>query len=105
MTDAAIVLLVAVLAFVVYQERLIEPTPMDGLVRAQIQRIPPDERLASGSVDDMVIVWEADPAVWVSQACQRAGRNLTENEWGQYLSWKTPYDSGYKTCPQWSSGQ
>jgi WD40 repeat protein len=60
-----------------------------------------DGRLASGSEDGTVKVWEADPEVWVAQNCARAGRNLTQAEWDQYFTGE-PYR---KTCPQWPEGE
>jgi WD40 repeat protein len=61
-----------------------------------------DGRLASGGDDGKVRVWELNPEVWLLEACQRAGRNLTRAEWERYLYWK-PFDPKYKTCPQWPS--
>jgi hypothetical protein len=53
-----------------------------------------DGRLASGSADDTIITWEVDiPQVdwetWISQECQRAGRNLTQAEWNVYFQGET----------------
>ncbi len=66
----------------------------------------PDGRLAS-TLDyildnDTINVWEMNPAVWIEKNCRRAGRNLTQAEWDQYLSWKDDYQ---KTCPQWPVGK
>ncbi len=56
-----------------------------------------DSRLASASVDRTAVVWETRPEVWIAQNCTRAGRNLTQEEWTQYIPWR-----GYeRTCPQW----
>lgn len=63
----------------------------------------PDGKLAFGTDKDGVFILETRPEVWLNQSCQRAGRNLTESEWNQYLSWKGPFDPTYKTCPQWPS--
>jgi len=46
LTGAAILVLAVALAFQVYHSRLAEPAGMDGIVRARIQSIPPEERLA-----------------------------------------------------------
>lgn len=59
-----------------------------------------DGRLASGSYDGRTIVWQVHPENWIQDACQRAGRNLTQTEWERYLDW-LPYDPTHKTCPQW----
>jgi hypothetical protein len=32
------------------------------------------------------IVWDVDPADWVSRACAIAGRSLTRDEWAQFVS-------------------
>jgi WD40 repeat protein len=45
----------------------------------------PYGRLASGAVDKRVRTWQPDPQDWMQQACQRAGRNLTQAEWMRYL--------------------
>jgi WD40 repeat protein len=46
------------------------------------------------------MVWDFDPAQWVSTACGIAGRNLTQSEWKQFLP-----DKRYQvTCPQWTAG-
>ena len=42
-------------------------------------------------------VWNIDPSTWPDVACQRAGRNLTPDEWSQYLPADEPYQP---TCPQ-----
>ena len=41
------------------------------------------------------ILWNLDPAAWEAQACMVAGRNLTQDEWSQFLP-----DRPYETlCP------
>jgi WD40 repeat protein len=39
--------------------------------------------------------WEVDPRAWVTAACARANRNLTEQEWKLYMGPETPYR---RTC-------
>ena len=42
-------------------------------------------------------LWNIDPATWPEAACQRAGRNLTADEWVRYMPANEPYRP---TCPQ-----
>ncbi len=60
-----------------------------------------DGRLASASLDNTVIVWETRPEVLIAQNCSRALRNLTQEEWTQYIAWRE-YE---RTCPQWPGGK
>jgi hypothetical protein len=64
---------------------------------------PDGKTLASGGCaetsDDYctkggMILWNLDPVAWVEESCQRAGRNLTEDEWNQYM----PGEEYHKTC-------
>jgi WD40 repeat protein len=48
-----------------------------------------------------VRLWNIDPSTWPAVACQRAGRNLTSDEWTRYLPADEPYRS---TCPQFPAG-
>ena len=44
------------------------------------------------------VLWNLDPDVWETQACQAAGRNLTPAEWEEFLPPGEPYRA---TCEQW----
>jgi WD40 repeat protein len=48
-----------------------------------------------------VVGFDIDPNSWQRQACAIAGRNLTRDEWRQYLGGRR-YN---KTCSQWPAGQ
>jgi len=39
-------------------------------------------------------VWDVDPSDWLARACQVAGRNLTRQEWQEFLA-DRPY---HATC-------
>jgi WD40 repeat protein len=54
-------------------------------------------RLMTGGFDGSVVSWDLEPASWLRQACNLAGRNLTKSEWAQYLPGKTYR----RTCDQY----
>ncbi|MCI0556007.1 MAG: hypothetical protein L0287_34115, partial [Anaerolineae bacterium] len=58
---------------------------------------PDGKTLASTSDDKTIILWDVDPSSWLVKTCERAGRNLTSDEWVQYF----PGEGHRKTCDQW----
>ncbi|MCC6178679.1 MAG: TIR domain-containing protein [Chloroflexi bacterium] len=58
------------------------------------------KQLASGARDGLTILWNLDPASWPARACAVANRNLTLQEWQQFLG-NEPY---HKTCPSLPPG-
>lgn len=55
--------------------------------------------LVSAGLDDTVIRWDLDPEVWVERACALVGRNLTEQEWSDYVG-----GAYRRTCPDLPDG-
>ena len=44
----------------------------------------------------MIVFWDFDQRSWQNRLCQRAGRNLAQSEWDQYIGVDVPYNV---TCP------
>jgi WD40 repeat protein len=62
----------------------------------------PDGRtLAAGYGEGQIVLWDINPDAWQVRACNLADRNLTRDEWRQYLSTR-PYQ---RTCSQWPAGR
>ena len=58
--------------------------------------LPDGKTLISASKDE-VILWDLDPQSWIEKACNLAGRNFTQSEWGQFVGRSVPY---HATCPE-----
>jgi WD40 repeat protein len=57
------------------------------------------KRLWTVGQDSAVSAWDLEPGRWLVRACELAGRNLTAEEWRQYL----PERPHRQTCPQFPS--
>jgi WD40 repeat protein len=57
--------------------------------------LPDGKTLISASKEE-VIVWDIDGQSWIDKACDIAGRNFTQAEWGQFVGRSIPY---HATCP------
>ena len=58
----------------------------------------PDGFAIAVNVEEGVAVWDVDPARMVEAACATAGRNLSQQEWNEYLADLGPWRA---TCPQY----
>jgi WD40 repeat protein/DNA-binding SARP family transcriptional activator len=55
--------------------------------------------LVTSSWDGSLIFWDLRPSSWAAKACALAGRNLTADEWNQFVG-----GDYRRTCPQWPKG-
>lgn len=51
---------------------------------------PDGVSLLSAGWDHQIVLWQVDPAVWSTEICQRLNRELTEEEWAQFMG-EEPY--------------
>jgi WD40 repeat protein len=56
---------------------------------------PDSHKVATGSYNDTLVLWDVDPNSWQERACHKANRNLTLEEWEQFFGGE-PYRP---TCP------
>ena len=56
---------------------------------------PDGHTLASGGAEGSIVLWDLRLDSWITQACQRANRNLTQEEWRRFFG-EEPYRA---TCP------
>jgi WD40 repeat protein len=57
---------------------------------------PDGQTLASAFFDDMVMLWDVNVEHWIAHVCHMVNRNLSYDEWRQYMGNDRPYE---KTCP------
>ena len=75
-----------------------QPIPT-GSVFTTARFTPDSKRLIGNGLFDSV-QWDVDPDDWQAKACLAAGRNLTHDEWKNYLG-----SEQYRpSCDRWPSG-
>jgi WD40 repeat protein len=77
-----------------------DPLPSSNGSIGSISITADGQSLAVGHSQGQVVLWDINPASWQQRACATVGRNLTQDEWRQYIG-DRPYQ---KSCPQWPAG-
>ncbi|MFY0598713.1 MAG: hypothetical protein JXR03_03505 [Cyclobacteriaceae bacterium] len=54
------------------------------------------DQIITGSKDNYLRIWEVNPAMLAKRICELTDRNLSEEEWREYVGENIPYR---KTCP------
>jgi WD40 repeat protein len=62
---------------------------------------PDGQTLASGAAGGSLWLWYVDVRSWMLRACDHAGRNLSKQEWDEFIGAERPY---HRTCPQFPPG-
>jgi WD40 repeat protein len=57
--------------------------------------------LATAIQDGPILLWNMDEQSWIETLCARANRNLSREEWNQYVGAQRPYR---RLCPRLPSG-
>jgi WD40 repeat protein len=61
------------------------PLPGPSQTWAMASFDPTGRLLATAFQDGTVLLWDVDPASWRKRACAIAGRDLTRQEWDEFL--------------------
>jgi WD40 repeat protein len=56
--------------------------------------------LVTPRADGTAVVWDLDSTSWEATGCRQVGRNLTRDEWIEFIGPDEPYRP---TCPEWPS--
>jgi WD40 repeat protein/DNA-binding SARP family transcriptional activator len=91
-----------VLVWDLWMREPLGPPLMSGVEMETMALSPDGTTVAIGSFDDSgtVTLWQVPAESWPVRACTLANRNLTEEEWGQYLG-DQPYE---RTCTDLRGG-
>jgi WD40 repeat protein/class 3 adenylate cyclase len=71
------------------------PQPSSPGGAGNLRFTPDGRRLVVVSPAGVATIWNLSPSVWLADACQIAGRNLTHAEWNRYL----PNRAYQRVCP------
>jgi WD40 repeat protein len=74
------------------------PVELDPDVAQIGATLRPDGEQLAVATEHGVQLWNLDPEAWREAACRLAGRNLTHEEWDNYIPQGEPYRA---TCSQW----
>jgi WD40 repeat protein len=61
------------------------PSPQISTGVTGVAFVPHEPVLLTVGGDGALVRWELDPGTWAEHACEAAGRNLTRDEWDQYV--------------------
>jgi WD40 repeat protein len=77
------------------------PTSHEGYV-SSLAFTPDGKTLASSGSDSRIILWDVSLESWQARACRIANRNLTIDEWNQYIGTNVAYQ---RTCSNLPPGK